>query len=117
VWPRRVAPSRLHSARPRRATLIVLHALARPETTAATAAICGNAASARTSSFRFQQPFFPEGIAFYGNGFVRTAVTAPVVSNLRPIEGANEGVVDQNSASWNRLASWLQVVDALRRPA
>ena len=44
---------------------------------------------------RFQQLFFPEGIAFDGNGFVRTAVTAPAFSYLRPIGGANEGVVDQ----------------------
>ena len=28
-------------------------------------------------------------------GFVRTAVTAPAFSYLRPIRGANEGVVDQ----------------------
>jgi len=50
---------------------------------------------------RFQRLFFPDGIAFNGNGFVRTAVTAPVFSYLRPIEGGNEGLVDQNSASWN----------------
>jgi hypothetical protein len=43
---------------------------------------------------RFQQLFFPEGIAFDGNGFVGTAVTAPAFSYLRPIEGRNEGVVD-----------------------
>ena len=34
---------------------------------------------------RFQQLFFPEGIAFDGNRFVRTAVTAPVFSYLRAI--------------------------------
>ena len=34
---------------------------------------------------RFQQLFFPEGIAFDGNGFVRTAVTAPAFSYLQPI--------------------------------
>jgi len=43
---------------------------------------------------RFQQLFFPDGIAFDGNGFVRTALTAPAFSYLRPIRGANEGVVD-----------------------
>ena len=42
---------------------------------------------------RFQQLFFPDGIAFDGNGFVRTALTAPAFSYLRPIRGANEGVV------------------------
>ena len=66
---------------------------------------------------RFQQLFFPDGIAFDGNGFVRTALTAPAFSYLRPIRGANEGVVDQNSASWNRVTSWLRVMDALRRVA
>jgi site-specific DNA recombinase len=44
---------------------------------------------------RFQQLFFPEGIAFDGNGFVRTAVTAPAFSYLRSTDGGNEGVVDQ----------------------
>jgi len=33
---------------------------------------------------QFQQLFFPEGIAFDGHDFVRTAVTAPAVSYLRP---------------------------------
>jgi hypothetical protein len=32
---------------------------------------------------RFQQLLFPEGISFDGNGFVRTAVTAPAFSYLR----------------------------------
>jgi hypothetical protein len=40
---------------------------------------------------RFQQLFFPDGIAFDGNGFVRTAATAPAFSYLRPIENGNEG--------------------------
>jgi hypothetical protein len=62
---------------------------------------------------RFQQLFFPGGIAFDGNGFVRTAVTAPAFSCLRPIEGGNEGLVDQTFASWNRIASWLQQIDGL----
>ena len=43
---------------------------------------------------RFQQLFFPDGIAFDGNRFVRTAVTAPAFSYLRPIESGNEGLVD-----------------------
>src|SRR5437870_5179106 len=35
---------------------------------------------------RFQQLFFPDGIAFDGNRFVRTGVTAPAFSYLRGIE-------------------------------
>ena len=66
---------------------------------------------------RFQQLFFPDGIAFDGNGFVRTALTAPAFSYLRPIRGANEGVVDQNRASWNRIARWLGRMEALRAAA
>jgi len=34
---------------------------------------------------RFQQLFFPDGIAFDGKGFVGTRVTAPAFSYLRPI--------------------------------
>jgi hypothetical protein len=37
-----------------------------------------------------------------GDRFVRTAVTAPAFSDLRPIEGGNEGLVDLNSVSWTR---------------
>ena len=43
---------------------------------------------------RFQQLFFPDGIAFDGNRFVRTGVTAPAFSYLREIETGNEGLVD-----------------------
>ena len=43
---------------------------------------------------RLQRLFFPEGIAFDGNGFVGTAVTAPSFNYLRSIATANEGLVD-----------------------
>ena len=39
---------------------------------------------------RFQQLFFPEGIAFDGNRFVGTGVTAPAFSYLRGIENGNK---------------------------
>jgi hypothetical protein len=65
----------------------------------------------------FQQLFFPEGISFDGNGFVRTAVTAPAFSYLRPIEAGNEGLVDQNSVSWNRIEAWLTSLNRLREAA
>jgi hypothetical protein len=44
---------------------------------------------------RFQQLFFPDGIAFDGNSFVGTRVTAPAFSYLREIETENERMVDQ----------------------
>jgi hypothetical protein len=44
---------------------------------------------------RFQQLFFPDGIAFDGKRFVRTAATAPAFSYLREMETGNEGLVDQ----------------------
>jgi hypothetical protein len=43
---------------------------------------------------RFQQPFFPAGIAFDGNRFVGTGATAPAFNYLREIRTENEGVVD-----------------------
>lgn len=43
---------------------------------------------------RFQQLFFPNGIAFDGNGFVGTRVTAPAFSYLRGIQTGNESLVD-----------------------
>jgi hypothetical protein len=42
---------------------------------------------------RFQQLFFPEGIAFDGRDFVRTAATAPAFSYLQPVAVGNEGLV------------------------
>ena len=44
---------------------------------------------------RFQQLFFPDGIAFDGNRFVGTGATAPAFSYLREIRTENEGLVDQ----------------------
>ena len=44
---------------------------------------------------RFQQLFFPDGIAFDGNRFVGTGATAPAFSYLRGIETGNEKMVDQ----------------------
>ena len=55
---------------------------------------------------RFQQLFFPEGIAFDGNGFVRTAVTAPAFSYLPEIETGKEGLVDLTGIVPVRRASW-----------
>ena len=43
---------------------------------------------------RFQQLFFPHGIAFDGKAFVGTRVTAPAFSYLREIETENERMVD-----------------------
>src|SRR5215475_7290840 len=44
---------------------------------------------------RFQQLFFPDGIAFDGNRFIATGATAPAFSYLREIRPGNEGLVDQ----------------------
>ena len=44
---------------------------------------------------RFQRLFFPRGIAFDGNRFVGTGVTAPAFSYLREIRTENKGLVDQ----------------------
>jgi hypothetical protein len=61
--------------------------------------------------------FFPEGISFDGNGFVRTAVTAPAFSYLRPIEAGNEGLVAQIFTSWNPLTSWMRQIEDFQRAA
>jgi site-specific DNA recombinase len=48
---------------------------------------------------RFQQLFFPDGIAFDGNRFIGTGVTAPAFSYLREIRTGNEGWL-ANRSSW-----------------
>ena len=44
---------------------------------------------------RLQRLFFPEGIAFDGNRFNRTAATAPLFNYLAPSECADEKVVSR----------------------
>ena len=44
---------------------------------------------------RLQQLFFPEGIAFDGNRFNRTAATAPLFNYLAPSESADEKLVSR----------------------
>jgi site-specific DNA recombinase len=44
---------------------------------------------------RLQQLFFPEGIAYDGNQFNRTAITAPLFNYLAPSERADERLVSQ----------------------
>lgn len=61
---------------------------------------------------RFQQPFFSEGISFDGNGFVRTAVTAPAFNYLRANSGGNERLVAQICPRWNRVADWLREAES-----
>jgi hypothetical protein len=48
---------------------------------------------------RFQQLFFPDGIAFDGKGFVGTRVTAPAFSYLREIKTGNERMVGHSRQS------------------
>jgi hypothetical protein len=66
---------------------------------------------------RLQQLFFPEGIAFDGNRFNRTAATAPLFNYMAPSESGDEKMVDQIIASSNHLAGWLHRLDALRSAA
>ena len=44
---------------------------------------------------RLQELFFPDGIAYDGNRFNRTAATAPLFNYLAPTEGADEKVVSR----------------------
>jgi hypothetical protein len=46
-----------------------------------------------------------------------TGPTAPAFGYLREIRAENEGLVDQSSASWNRLTAWLRQIEGLRRVA
>ena len=66
---------------------------------------------------RFQQLFFPDGIAFDGNRFVGTGATAPAFSYLRTIEDRNEGLVAQIFPRWNPLTSWMRQIEDFQRAA
>ena len=64
---------------------------------------------------RLQRLFFPEGVAFSGKAFDRTVER--LLRYLRPLDGSNVNLVDQNSASWNQVHEWLSQLDAVRRAA
>jgi hypothetical protein len=53
-----------------------------------------------------QRLFFPEGVAFDGNRFNRTAVTAPLFKYFVPSECADERMVSRIFVSWNQIARW-----------
>ena len=63
---------------------------------------------------RLQQLFFPEGIAYDGNRFNRTAVTAPLFNYLAPSESADERVVSrmESNRCWRRSVHWDTTVVA-----
>lgn len=46
-----------------------------------------------------------------------TRAAAPALSYLRGVETGNERMVDQNNASWNRIARWLKAIEEVRRAA
>jgi hypothetical protein len=62
---------------------------------------------------RLQQLFFPEGIAFDGIRFNRTAVTAPLFNYLAPDQSAEESLVTRIFTSWNQMADWFGRIEAL----
>ena len=66
---------------------------------------------------RFQQLFFPDGIAFDEKSFVGTRVTAPAFSYLREIETGNERMVAQICPRWNPLTSWMRQIEDFHRAA
>jgi len=66
---------------------------------------------------RLQQLFFPDGIAFDGKRFVRTAVAAQTFNYLTCADGSENQVASLLPASWNQIIPWLRQIDGLRRAA
>jgi hypothetical protein len=85
---------------------------------------------------RLQQLSFPEGVAFDGHRFNRTAATAPLFRCLAPAEGADDlakpsvahragasgcagerRMVSLIFASWNQMAAWLRQLAAVEHAA
>ncbi len=64
-----------------------------------------------------QKLFFPEGVTFDGNGFVRTRVTASVFSYLGAISEGESKMVALPGLSSNAIRLWLDRIDQLRRVA
>jgi hypothetical protein len=66
---------------------------------------------------RLQRLFFPEGVAFSGKAFDRTAVTSSLFEYLRPHDGSKENVVAQICPRWNPLTSWMRHIEDFQRAA
>lgn len=62
---------------------------------------------------RLRRLFFQEGVAFSGNSFDRTVVTSSFFECFRPLDGPQENLVDQTSASWNPAVVWLRRLSGL----
>jgi len=71
--------------------------------------------SSLTQKQRLQQLFFPDGLRFDGKRIVGTGTTLPVFNYLSSISEQNKELVDQNSASWNRIIDCLRLIQAVRR--
>jgi hypothetical protein len=64
---------------------------------------------------RFQQLFFPEGLAFDGERLVGTAATAPAFSYLREISAGDERVTNhQRDRDWLAETAGLSGLPASR---
>jgi len=61
--------------------------------------------------------FFPDGIRFDGKKLVGTGTTLPVFNYLNPVSDGKKDLVDQNRASWNRMANWLGRIKHLQEAA
>jgi len=66
---------------------------------------------------RLQQLFFPQGVAFDGNGVVGAAVTAPAFSYSQPVADGKERMVAQIFPRWNPLTSWMRQIEGFQRAA
>jgi hypothetical protein len=66
---------------------------------------------------RLQALFFPQGIAFDGKRFNRTAVTGQIFKYLPTGGHRNESLVSRIFASWNQLDGWLRQLQRLRSAA
>jgi hypothetical protein len=66
---------------------------------------------------RLQQLFFPEGLAFDGRRSVRTHASSSAFNYLTTIEPSKTNLVDQNIASWNRVAAWLRRIESIYKAA
>lgn len=66
---------------------------------------------------RLQALFYPEGIAFNGSEFNRTAVTAPFFSYLRDEKSGDVKMVGLIVPSWNRIEGFLKGLQRLQKAA
>jgi len=64
---------------------------------------------------RLQRLFFPDGVVFDRNRFVRTGLRTHAFKYLTSVEPAENNLASLMPASWSQTVEWLRLLEGLHR--